>query len=156
MDGISSNVLIATEQDALTEQAYGETGHKPMNLKQFIAKKVEEFDSKFDHINSATDKTVPRICNADCEKSYSLDDVRNFLTQSLTETWEKATQFQLDKVVIAHEEGFAKGYADALEKVEKIMADELVMAHTTQSGKTSRLTSALNKIFELKINAQQK
>lgn len=42
---------------------------------------IVEFDTKFDHINGAPD--IRRICNGDCSKEFSLDDVRTFLRQSI-------------------------------------------------------------------------
>lgn len=47
-------------------------------------------------------------------------------------------------------EDWEAGYARALEMVNTILETELVLAHTTESGKTSRLTSAINRIHELK------
>ena len=48
-----------------------------------------------------------------------------------------------------YEKGYKKGRTDAIEKMRKILEDELVLAHTTTSGKTSRLTSALNRLNSL-------
>lgn len=45
--------------------------------------------------------------------------------------------------------GYQKGYDEALATVNKILLDELHLAHTTKSGKTSRLTSAINRVHSI-------
>ena len=49
--------------------------------------------------------------------------------------------------------GYQQGYREAIEEVKKILTDEIVIAHTTKSGKTSRLTSAYQRINNLKNNS---
>ena len=39
---------------------------------------------------------------------------------------------------------------EIMDEVQKILTDEIATAHTTTSGKTSRLTSAYNRISKLK------
>jgi len=48
--------------------------------------------------------------------------------------------------------GFMQGRAEALAEVEAILISEIAKSHTTKSGKTSRLTSAYNRVKELQNN----
>lgn len=43
-----------------------------------------------------------------------------------------------------------------LDKVKELVLEELALAHTTKSGKTSRLTSLANKIYELQKEIKKK
>ena len=49
--------------------------------------------------------------------------------------------------------GYQQGYREAIEEVKKILTDEIATAHTTKSGKTSRLTSTYQRINNLKNNS---
>lgn len=46
--------------------------------------------------------------------------------------------------------GYQQGRTELLSAVKEILVDEINLARTTKSGKTSRLTSAYNRIIEMK------
>lgn len=55
----------------------------------------------------------------------------------------------------AYNKGYQAGVTAMKAKAIEIIQNEIVIAHTTTSGKTSRLTSALNRLFALPITDKE-
>lgn len=65
-------------------------------------------------------------------------------------------QEQSDRFIRKHiEAAYQAGSEEMKAKAIKILEDELALAHTTTSGKTSRLTSALNRLNSLPLTETQ-
>lgn len=76
-----------------------------------------------------------------------------FIHRLLTRAKEEGRQeadWMGENLLDARKSGFKEGRTAVIEEVEAILRDELAIAHTTKSGKTSRLTSALNRVDELR------
>lgn len=90
--------------------------------------------------------------------SLAVDVTDNFLDEVVSRVWEVAQEeakniddLYYDELYDQCAEKHTKiGYLVALEAMEKILLDEVSLAQTTKSGKTSRLTSAIIRISRLK------
>ena len=96
-----------------------------MKISQILKENEKEFIDKFCNDHNGEVRFLRSIF---WDEKDGAEEILSFLRSSQTKLIEKV-----------------------IEEVEKILEDEIALAHTTKSGKTSRLTSAYMRIKNLKV-----